>query len=153
MKNGRNCKIWPDVKIYHPQNVVLGDNCEIFEGTMVKFTLRMGNRSHIGPMCQMNGECEIIIGENCAVGGGSIFYSISNVPAPRGKLNIDMDFKRGSIVLEDDVYVGAGVIILPNCRLRRGCVVGAGAVVLQDTTIPPYEVWAGAPARRVGERK
>lgn len=49
------------------------------------------------------------------------------------------------VVIEDDVWIGAGVIILPGVTIGRGSVVGAGAVVTGN--VPPGVVAAGVPAR------
>lgn len=50
-----------------------------------------------------------------------------------------------------DVWVGAGVTILPGCRrIGDGAIVGAGAVVTRD--IEPFSIYAGNPARRIGQR-
>ena len=51
----------------------------------------------------------------------------------------------GYIEIGDDAWLGAGCIILPNVRIGRGAVVGAGAVVTKD--VPDYTVVAGVPAR------
>ncbi len=53
----------------------------------------------------------------------------------------------GPIVIEDDVWIGAGVIILPNITVGQGAVVGAGAVVTKN--VPPWTVVAGVPARPI----
>jgi acetyltransferase-like isoleucine patch superfamily enzyme len=55
--------------------------------------------------------------------------------------------KFAEVVLEDGCDIGAGAIILPGVRIGEGAIVGAGAVVTCD--IPPYEVWAGVPARKI----
>ena len=49
------------------------------------------------------------------------------------------------VIIEDDVWVGARVIILPGRRIGRGSVIGAGAVITKD--VPPYAVVGGNPAR------
>jgi acetyltransferase-like isoleucine patch superfamily enzyme len=49
------------------------------------------------------------------------------------------------IVIEDDVWIAANVVILPGVRLATGTVVGANAVVVRDTE--PYSVMVGAPAK------
>ncbi|MBE3099927.1 MAG: acyltransferase [Planctomycetes bacterium] len=49
------------------------------------------------------------------------------------------------ITVEDDAWVGAGVIILPNVTIGRCAIVGAGAVVTKD--VPPFAVVAGVPAK------
>jgi acetyltransferase-like isoleucine patch superfamily enzyme len=54
------------------------------------------------------------------------------------------------IVIEDDVWIAAGAVILPGVTLRRGTVVGANAVVTRDTDA--YGVYAGAPARKLRSR-
>lgn len=49
------------------------------------------------------------------------------------------------VVIGDDVWIGAGAILLPGIMLGEGSIVGAGAVVAQD--VPPWTVVAGVPAR------
>ncbi len=56
----------------------------------------------------------------------------------------------GMIVICDEVWIGAGATILKGVTLGRGAVIGAGAVVTKD--VPPYEIWAGNPARKVRSR-
>ena len=51
------------------------------------------------------------------------------------------------IVLEDEVWIGAGSIVLPGVRVGRGAVVAAGAVVTRD--VAPYTVVGGIPARKI----
>jgi maltose O-acetyltransferase len=54
------------------------------------------------------------------------------------------------VVLEDDVWLGMGVIVLPGVRIGRGAIIGAGAVVTKD--VPPYAIAHGLPCQVVGER-
>ncbi len=49
------------------------------------------------------------------------------------------------IILEDDVWLGARVIVLKGVRIGQGAVIGAGSVVTRD--IPPRSVAVGQPAR------
>ena len=55
--------------------------------------------------------------------------------------------KIDKITIDDDVWVGAGAIILGGVRLHQCSVVGAGAVVTKD--VPPDTVVAGVPARPI----
>ncbi len=55
------------------------------------------------------------------------------------------------IRIGDDVWLGAGVVVTPGVSIGSGAVIGANAVVTHD--VPDYEIWAGVPARRIGERK
>ena len=54
------------------------------------------------------------------------------------------------IVIEEDCWIGAGAILLPGVTIRRGTVVGAGAVVTKDTL--PYSVVAGVPAKLIATK-
>ncbi|VVS91972.1 DapH/DapD/GlmU-related protein [Desulfoluna spongiiphila] len=58
--------------------------------------------------------------------------------------------KQGAITIEDDVWIGAGAIILAGVTVGKGCVIGAGSVVTKD--VPEYCVAAGNPARVVKQR-
>lgn len=51
--------------------------------------------------------------------------------------------------LEDNVLVGMGAIVLSGCHIGTGSIIAAGAVVLENTTIPPYSLVVGVPAKVV----
>lgn len=53
--------------------------------------------------------------------------------------------KTGPIVIEPDVWIGAGVVVLPGVTIGRGAIVGANSVVTTD--VEPLHVVAGQPAR------
>ena len=59
-------------------------------------------------------------------------------------------FQTESLVIGNDVWIGAGAHILRGVTIGDGAVVGANSVVTKD--IPPYEIWAGVPARFVKKR-
>ena len=53
-------------------------------------------------------------------------------------------------VIGDDVWIGFRAIVMAGVTIGRGAVIAAGAVVTRD--VPPYEIHAGVPARKIGER-
>ncbi len=55
--------------------------------------------------------------------------------------------KSGKIIIENDAWIGAGAIILPDVTIGEGAIVAAGAVVTKD--VPPYTVVGGVPARPI----
>ena len=57
----------------------------------------------------------------------------------------DSMIKRAPIHVGDDVWIGAGAVILPGVTIGRGAIIGAGAVVTGD--VAPFAVVAGVPAR------
>jgi acetyltransferase-like isoleucine patch superfamily enzyme len=58
--------------------------------------------------------------------------------------------ERKPTVIEEDVWVGYGAIIVAGVRIGRGAIVGAGSVVTRD--VPPYEIHAGVPAKSIRSR-
>src|SRR5262245_32305580 len=54
---------------------------------------------------------------------------------------------RAPVILEADVWLGAGVVVLPGVRIGRGAIVGANSVVTHD--VPPLHIVAGQPAKTI----
>jgi len=54
------------------------------------------------------------------------------------------------VVIEDDVWLGSNAVVLPGCRVARGAVVAAGAVITRD--VGAYEIVGGVPARVIRRR-
>ena len=52
------------------------------------------------------------------------------------------------VIVEEDVWLGANVILLPGIKIGRGATVGAGSVCIRN--IPPYAIVMGNPAKVVG---
>jgi maltose O-acetyltransferase len=90
------------------------------------------------------------IGERVLIGYRSAIYSANHL-VPGGQRRI---FGAGSVerpvVIENDVWLGANVIVLPGVRIGEGAVIGAGSVVTRS--IPRMTVAAGNPARVIRQR-
>lgn len=57
--------------------------------------------------------------------------------------------KHGSIVIENDAWLGTGVVVLPNITIGEGAVVGANSLVTKD--VRPYTIVGGSPAKLIRE--
>lgn len=55
-----------------------------------------------------------------------------------------------STVIEDDVWIGNGAMIMAGVTIGRGAIIAARAVVTKD--VPAYEIHGGVPAKKIGER-
>lgn len=63
---------------------------------------------------------------------------------------MDQEVTSSPVVVKDDVWIGAGAVVLRGSRLERGCVVGAMSVV--NGSVPAGGIVVGAPARLIGHR-
>lgn len=59
-------------------------------------------------------------------------------------------FGKGDIIVDDDVWIGYGAIIMSGVHIGQGAVVAAGAVVTKD--VPPYAIVGGVPAKVIKYR-
>ncbi len=90
----------------------------------------------------------IQIGDRVAIAPGAMFVADSDPNASRLQA-IDSFTVRGKVVIQNDAWIGAGAIILPNVTVGHCAVVGAGAIVTKD--VADYAIVAGNPARSIGD--
>jgi acetyltransferase-like isoleucine patch superfamily enzyme len=163
------------VDFYHPGNVSIGNGCVIDRGVQFrcdeKATITIGDgcligdfailatyggNIQIGSQCSINPFC-VLYGHGGLIIGNGVRIATHTVIVP-GNHNfhdrdtpIHLQGSRGiGVAIADDVWVGASVTITDGVRIGCGSIVGAGAVVTKS--IPEYEIWAGVPAVKIGER-
>ena len=101
----------------------------------------VGDKCFINSNCNFSARKSILIGDNCMFANNVVV------------IDHDHDYINGvgfiakKIVIEDDVWIAANVVILKGVHIGRGSVVAAGSVVTND--IPPYTVWGGIPAKQL----
>jgi len=113
--------------------------------------LSIGNRVVIGSGVNIRAAGgSIVIGNNALLAQNVSLIAANHVLdryAPYRDL--PWDPQRTGVVLEENVWVGAGTIILPGCTVGRNSVVAAGSVVTKN--VPSNQLWAGVPARFIKE--
>lgn len=116
-----------DCYITSPQNISIGNYVCINRHASLggQGNLTIGNYVNIGP------NCSLITAQ----------HRFDRPDKPMAFQGIT----RGPIVIEDDVWLGVNVTVLPNVRIGRGAIVGANAVVTRD--VPPYAIVTGVPAK------
>ncbi len=92
------------------------------------------------------------IGEDVLVAANCTFAPVNHAFKSRGMKISEQGFapSKGGIVVEADVWIGANSVILDGAILRKGCVVGANALVNHE--LAPYSINVGSPAKQVGMR-
>ena len=150
----------PKVHVTWPHQVSLGANCILEHDIYFKYdgiwapgpSILIRDRVFIGFGCEFNVRRRLEIGADCLIASGCKFIDHDHGTA-RGDVPMREQTAgaEAEIVLEEDVWLGANVVVLKGVRIGRGAIVAAGAVVTSN--VPPHEIWGGVPARRIAERK
>lgn len=112
----------------------------------VKGKLTIGDKVVIGSGANIRAAGgEIKIGDNALLGQKVSLIAANHVLANTAPYrDLPWDAERTGVILEENVWIGTGVIILPGCTIGKNSVVAAGSVVTKS--IPPNQLWAGVPA-------
>jgi maltose O-acetyltransferase len=121
-----------------------------------KTFVEMGEGTYANPGMMVvddytSGECLLSIGNHVSIAPYVTFVAYSmpnNSPIMQTHPYVrEYLIERAKIVVEDDVWIGAHVTILPGIRIGRCSIIGAGAVVTED--VLPFSIVAGVPAKLI----
>lgn len=121
----------------------IGRRCRIHKNTSI------GCNSGVGRGCEINNG--VTIGDNVMMGPDVLIYTQNRCTSdPKVPMRTQGMNQIMPVIIEDDVWIGARVCILPGVVIGKGSVIGACAVV--SKSIPPYSVAVGNPAKVVKSR-
>jgi acetyltransferase-like isoleucine patch superfamily enzyme len=135
--------------------VRIGDHVQLVSGVVLETgeggCISIGSETRIQPGCRLSAyKGSIHIGRGVDVAANCAFYPYNHGIAPGTPVRAQPLESSGDIVVEDDAWLGYGVIVLDGVRIGQGAVVGAGSVVTRD--VPAGAVAVGSPARVVKMR-
>jgi acetyltransferase-like isoleucine patch superfamily enzyme len=115
--------------------------------------LYVGERTWIGPYNNIR----LAGGAVIRIGAGCLISQFCTIVAANHQIARNMNIAdapsasdRVGVTIGDDVWLGAGSILLPGVTIADGAVIGAGSVVTRS--VGAYEIWLGNPARKRGDR-
>lgn len=151
-----HCRLAKVVRTFWARRILkyAGKGINIEKGAYFNGQCSLGDRSGIGHNCELHaaGGAEIIIGKYVNMGPEVVIYTQNHSTRRTDIIMQNQGFdKAKSVVIEDDVWIGRRVIILPGVRVGCGSVLGAGAVVAKN--VEPYSVIVGNPGYPVKSRK
>jgi acetyltransferase-like isoleucine patch superfamily enzyme len=135
--------------------VSLGDRAHLNSDCIIEVgpggSVLIGPETFIQPRCQLTANlAPIEIGRGVQIAPGCCFYSYDHGVAADRPISAQPLTTKGGIIIEDDAWLGAGVIVLDGVRIGQGAIIGAGAVVNRD--VPDGAMAVGVPARVVKRR-
>lgn len=96
------------------------------------------------------GRADIIIGDHVRISPHVTIVAATRNYRKKDKLVIEQGFNDKGIKIGNDVFIGAGAIILDGCEIGDGAVIGVGSVVTKD--VPAYAIMFGSPAQVIFNR-
>lgn len=130
--------------------LILGDNSRIDSFVKIKFVggnenIVIGQNSYINSGCVLYSGNGILIGNDVLIAANCTFAPVNHEYKNRSITIIEQRFKKskGGIIIEDDVWIGAGSIILDGAHIKKGSVIGAGSIV--SIVTQEYGVYMGNP--------
>jgi acetyltransferase-like isoleucine patch superfamily enzyme len=130
---GSGCHVDRDCSIWISQD----------QGADSKLTIKQ--KTYIGRNTYLGVFQPITIGESVLIGAYSYLISANHRYERRDIPIREQGFTGAPILIEDDVWVGTHVVILPGVTIGKGAIIAAGSVVNKD--VPAYEIWGGVPAK------
>ncbi|MBP5971303.1 acyltransferase [Brasilonema sp. CT11] len=135
-------------RIYLNDKVAIERNVSI--GCLEDSYIEIDQETFIGPGVCIAGPGDIKIGKRCLIAANAGIYANNhNFADPNEPIKYQGITRKG-IVIEDDCWLGHGVVVLDGVTIGEGSVIGAGAVVTKD--IPPFSVAVGVPAKVIKSR-
>jgi carbonic anhydrase/acetyltransferase-like protein (isoleucine patch superfamily) len=129
---GNNCFVAPNATIVG--EVIMGDDCSIWFNAVLRGDvnfIRMGNKVNVQDGAIIHCTYQkygTTIGNNVSIGHNAIVHGC---------------------VIDDNVLVGMGAIVMDNTHIGSNSIIAAGAVVLENTIVEPGSIYAGVPAKKV----
>lgn len=112
-------------------DIIMGDDCSVWFGAVLRAdvdSIRMGNRVNVQDCAcihQTHGS-PVVIEDDVSLGHGAVVHACT--------------IRRGALI-------GMNAVVLDKADIGEGAVIAAGAVVLAGTSVGPYEIWGGIPAK------
>ena len=126
-----SCYIDPSAQILG--DVVLGENSSVWMNAVLRgdvHSIRVGANSNVQDCSVLHGQrnlYSVTVGDWVTIGHNATVHGC---------------------VVEDECLIGIGARVLNNCRIGTGSIIAAGAVVPEQTVVPPRTLWAGVPAKQ-----
>lgn len=143
-----------------PGGISIGDSTFVMHHSMLHvFNFRnlpqagitIGHNCFIGEFNVMRGQGGIRIGNDVYTGPMVQIVAVNHVYQDPARPIREQGITARGIVIEDDVWIGAGATVVDGVTIGKGSIIGAGSVVTSD--IPPYSIAVGTPAKPIKDRR
>lgn len=143
-----------EIRVHGNSTTVIGNKVRLDRGIRILSTnnarIEIGDGTKIGLYTVLNGGDSITIGKKVLISGFVYLQTSMHGFKDRTVGVQDQGYDHAPVVLEDDVWLGTHVVVMPGCVLGKGAVSGSNAVITKS--VDEYTVVAGIPAKPLKER-
>lgn len=150
---GNNCFVAETARLFAEpgRDIVVGEGSHIGADAFIHGPVTIGVGVGINHGCSFDGgKAGITIGDNCRIAANVKIYAFNHGLGSNALIN-EQPVTSAGVRLGEDVWLGTGVSICDGVTIADHAVIGMGSVVTKD--VPAYEIWAGNPARKIGDRR
>lgn len=129
-----------------------GADCYIAENATLAGDIVMGNECSVWFNAVLRGDVNFIrMGNRVNVQDGAVIHCTYQKTSTQIGNNVSIGHNAivHGCVIQDNVLIGMGAIVMDNCTVGSHSIVAAGAVLLEGTVVPPGSIYAGVPAKKV----
>ena len=150
---GTHCAIGRRVRFWGPVRVFIGNHSGLFDDVIVSGVgeIHIGDRSTVGHNSVLVSRERIEIGNDCMLAAFCYVLDVDHEFADTKTTIREQGLRIKPVIIGNDVWVGAGTIILRGVTIGDGAVVAANSVVTKD--VSPHAVVGGIPAKVVKDRR
>ncbi len=153
---GEQVKISSKASIYDASSISIGDFSRVDDFCILSGNIEIGKYCHITPMCLIAGGAPgVVLNDFCTIAYGVKIFSQSDDYSGSTMTNslIPKKYKNetfSKVIVQKNVIIGSGSIVLPGVEIAEGCSIGAMTLVNKSTR--PWSVYAGIPGKKVKRR-
>jgi galactoside O-acetyltransferase len=155
---GRNIQISQGCHFRGCKNIRLGNNIgfglnsQVYANGKGKERIDFGDNVYLNSNVMINADQggKIKIGSNVLFGPNVVVRASNHQFQDRNVPILDQGHKEGTIMIGDDVWIGANAVVLLDLTVGNGAIIAAGAVVTGN--VEAYSIVAGVPAKKIADR-
>lgn len=133
---GKNTKVHPTVILRQAERIFIGENCLINHNNVLQGGKKKG---------------KIIIGSHVHTGANVMMFAFNHGFDRLDVPTINQNYYDGDIIIEDDVWIGAGTVILPGVKVGKGAIIASNSVVNKD--VEAFTIVGGVPTQFLKDRR
>lgn len=142
------------IKSVNGKAPVIPEDCFVAENATIVGDVSFGSECSVWFNAVIRGDVnQITVGNKVNIQDGAIIHCTYQKHATKIGNNVSIGHNAivHGCIIEDNVLIGMGAIVMDNCVVKSNSIIAAGAVVTQNTVVESGVIYAGVPAKKVKE--